>query len=81
MAYSFHTDNGILAKVPGPSTAAGIAMLPKPGPGCPERLTATVDADWVGRVEITYALTQYRHNKSPFWGWTATYAREAPPQE
>lgn len=68
-------DSGILAKLPGGAVAAGIHGLPTAGPTGPQELKAEVDAGWVGRVEITYRVTKFRHGKSVFYCWTGVHAR------
>ena len=74
-----YSDNGILAKVPGQFIGMASQGLPSPETATDTRMSATIDADWAGRVRITYERRNHRHGKSSCWTWAAIYAEAADP--
>lgn len=68
-------NNGILASVPGQYIAQGQLTLPSPEDRT-EPMTVELDADWVGRVRITYWPYSYRHRRNTFWAWAAKHAEK-----
>jgi hypothetical protein len=46
--------DGILAKVPGEFVSAGSKGMPEPASATESTMGADVDANWAGRVRITY---------------------------
>lgn len=69
-----YADNGILANVPGQFVSQGSEGLPDPETATVEVQTAVVDADWAGRVTITYRRQLARHRKHSHWYWRAVRA-------
>lgn len=72
-------DNGILAQVPGQFIAAGMQTLHRPDRQGPQEMRVELDADWVGRVEITYQVREHRRGKSLNVFWHAVHARQVGP--
>lgn len=66
-----HTDNGILARVPGEYIAQAGRSLPDPATAPDEQMRVEIDAGWAGRVRLTFTKFRYRRPKakasSVFW--------------
>jgi hypothetical protein len=72
-----YPDNGILAKVPGQLVADGSKGLPDAESATADTMSAEIDADWAGRVRITYRRQLARHRKHSHWYWQAVRAVQA----
>jgi hypothetical protein len=70
-------DNGILARVPGQFVALGAEQLPDPEAAQAGEQSVELDADYAGRVRITYDRTLAQHGKSRHWYWRAVRADAA----
>ncbi len=76
-----YPDNGILGTVPGQYIAEASKELPDPATATAERMTATINAGWVGPVRITYDRCLTRHHKMSHWYWGAVSAEAVDPAD
>jgi hypothetical protein len=67
-------NDGILVTVPGEYISAASRDLPDPATATAGRMTATIDAGWVGLVRITYERRFTKHHKMSHWYWGAVSA-------
>jgi len=67
--------NGTLARVPGYDISRGSQGLPPPFKGQPEKLQVVIDVADLGRVKITYRLSEVRYRgRGGHYFWTACHA-------
>lgn len=64
-------DNGILARVPGQYLAIASRSLPDPACAIADEMCVEIDADWVGRVRLTFKRRKYGRPraKSSYYAW------------
>jgi hypothetical protein len=74
-----YPDNGIMASVPGQFIARGSQQLPDPETATEAEMSVTLEADFVGRVRITYRRQLARHRKHSHWYWAAVRAETLTP--
>ena len=60
-------DNGILASLPPGNASAGVHLLPEPSATSPERLRVVFDAEYAGRVAVTYERKKNHRFCTWFW--------------
>ncbi|MCE4556856.1 hypothetical protein [Pelomonas cellulosilytica] len=76
---STHVDNGILGRVPSQYVAQALNSLPAPACTVDDEIRVEVDADWAGRVCLTFKKQHYRRSraKTSYCSWLCTYAEAA----
>jgi len=76
-----HTDNGILARVPGEYIAKAGRSLPDAATAPEERMRVEIDAGWAGRVRLTFTKFRYRRPKakSSYVFWNCKHAEAVEP--
>jgi hypothetical protein len=64
-------DNGILASVPGQFVAQAGRLLPDPACAVDDEMSVEIDADWAGRVRLTFRKRRYSRpkGKSSYVAW------------
>ncbi|MES2973345.1 MAG: hypothetical protein V4757_07035 [Pseudomonadota bacterium] len=77
---SFYRDNGILARIPGGSLGpARDGLPPADSDKSPTHVTVETDAEYAGRVRVTFERKKFTHRKSWHWGWVAVHAEQIGP--
>lgn len=71
-----HTDNGILARVPSQYIAQAGRTLPDPACALEDQMQVEIDADWAGRVRLTFRRQRYSRPraKTSYYAWHCLHA-------
>ena len=72
-------DNGILARVPSQFIAQAGRSLPDPACAVADQMQVEIDADWAGRVRLTFRKQRYSRprGKTSYYAWHCFYAEPA----
>lgn len=77
------TDNGDLARVPSQCIAQASKTLPDPACAIDDEMCVEVDADWAGRVRLTFRRQRYTlpRGKTSYFAWLCRHAEIVSPPE
>lgn len=69
-------DSGILCRVPSQYVVQACRTLPDPACALEDAMSAEVDADWVGRVRLTFKKRRYSRprGKTSYVAWLCCHA-------
>lgn len=72
-------DNGVLSKVPSQCVSIACKSLPDPACATVEEMQVEVDAEWMGRVRLTFKRRKYSRPraKSSYYAWLCWHAERA----
>lgn len=75
------TDNGILARVPSRFIAKASGTLPDPACALDDEISVEIDADWAGRVRLTFRKQRYcrPRGKTAYVAWLCRHAEAVAP--
>lgn len=71
-------DSGILARVPGQYIAQASKSLPDPACALDDEMCVEIDADWAGRVRLTFRKRRYirPRGKTSYVAWLCQRAEQ-----
>lgn len=72
-------DNGILGRVPSQYIAQAGRTLPDPACALEDQMQVEIDADWAGRVRLTFRKQRYSRprGKTSYYAWHCVFAESA----
>lgn len=73
--------NGILSRVPGQYIAQASKSLPDPSCAVDDEICVEIDADWAGRVRLTFRKQRYSRPKGKisYVSWLCRHAEAVAP--